>query len=276
MSGLPTHVAVGSDGSRTANRAVDVAATVALAFDVPVTVVTAWRRDTDDPRSKEEAAGSRDWIGEAEWAQKIVADAAAVARRAGVADVRTFTPVGSPGEALENMAARDPGTLVVVGTVGLDSGAERLLGNIPHHLTHHTPGDLLLVRSAAGADHDWAEIVLTTDGSDTSVAAARTGLALARALDATPVLLSAGRDEAALEEVLHAVAEQVDDGAGPLELEAAVGSKPSTAIADATRGRGLLVLGNRRMHGMGRLLGSVPNDLTHEVPTDILLVNTSR
>lgn len=273
---LPTHIFVGSDGSTTANRAVEIASAVALAVDAPLTVVTAWRRHTDDPRSKEEAAGSTEWYGEAQWAHQIVADAAAVARKAGVPDVRTFTPVGAPGQALENLAAQDPGALIVVGTVGLDSGAERLLGNIPHHLTHNAPGDLLLIRSAADASHDWSTIVLTTDGSDTSVKGARVGLALARTLDATPILVSAGRDEAALERTLQEVADRIDDGKGPLELEAAVGDDPSDAIIDAAAGRGLLVLGNRRMHGMGRLLGSVPNDLTHKLPTDILLVNTSR
>lgn len=273
---LPTRIVVGSDGSSTANRAVEVASAVALAVDAPLTVVTAWRRDTDDPRSKDEAAGSTEWYGEAQWAQQIVADAAAVARQAGVPDVRTFTPVGSPGQALENLAAQDPGTLIVVGTVGLDSGAERLLGNIPHHLTHNAPGDLLLVRSSADASHDWSTIVLTTDGSDTSIRGARVGIALARTLDATPILVSAGRDEDALERTLQDVADRIDDGKGPLELEAAVGDDPSEAIIDAAADRGLLVLGNRRMHGMGRLLGSVPNDLTHKLPTDILLVNTSR
>ncbi len=271
----PQRIAVGSDGSRTANRAVEVAAGLALAFDVPLLVVTAWRRDTDDPRSKEEAAGSTEWHGEAQWAQQVVADAAGVARRTGVEDVRTYTPVGSPGQAMENLAAQEPGTLIVVGTVGLDSGTERLLGNIPHHLTHHAPGDLLLVRSGADATHDWSQIVLTTDGSDTSVHAARVGLALARALDATPILVSAGSDVEALEATLQEVADRIDDG-GVLELEAAVGDDVSQAVADAATGRGLLVLGNRRMHGMGRLLGSVPNDLTHKLPTDILLVNTSR
>ena len=273
---LPKRIAVGSDGSRTANRAVEVASTLALAFDVPLLVVTAWRRDADDPRSKEEAAGDEEWHGEAQWAQQVVADAAAVARKAGVPDVRTYTPVGSPAQALENLAAQQPDTLVVVGTVGLDSGAERLLGNIPHHLTHHVPGDLLLVQSTEGATHDWSTVVLTTDGSDTSVAAARTGLALARLLESSPVLVSAGDDESELERTLREVADRIDDGEGGLELEAAVGDDVSAALVDAAADRGLLVLGNRRMHGMGRLLGSVPNDLTHRVPTDILLVNTSR
>jgi nucleotide-binding universal stress UspA family protein len=118
--------------------------------------------------------------------------------------------------------------------------------------------------------------VLTTNGSETAVRAARTGLALARRLGATPVLVSAGDDRDELERTLREVADRIDDGEGPLELEAAIGDDVSDALVDAAGERGLLVLGNRRMHGMGRLLGSVPNDLTHRVPTDILLVNTSR
>jgi nucleotide-binding universal stress UspA family protein len=270
-----TRIAVGSDGSRTANRAVAVASTVSLAFDVPLMVVTAWRRDAIDTRSAAEAAGTDGYIGEAPWAQSIVADAAAVARRAGVQDVRTYTPVGAPGDALENIAHDRPGTLIVVGTIGLDSSAERLLGNIPHHLTHHADADLLLVKSLDDT-HDWRTIALATDGSESSIIACETGLALARALDATPVLLSAGRDEPAVVEILQTVADRIDDGQGPLELEAAVGDNVSDALADAAQGHGLLVLGNRRMRGAGRLLGSVPNDLTHRVPTDILLVNTTR
>lgn len=273
---LPTRVAVGSDGSSTADRAVEVASTLALAFDVPLVVVTAWSRDTDDPRSKDEVVGSSEWDGEARWAQQVVADAAAVARRAGVPDVRTDTPVGPPGQAMASLATQQPGTLVVVGTVGLDSGAERLLGSIPHHLTHHIAGDLLLVRADPDATHDWSTVLLTTDGSETSVAAARTGLALARALEATPVLVSAGSDQASLEQTLDEVAERIDDDQGALTLEAAVGDDISEALIEACQGRGLLVLGNHRMHGVGRLLGSVPNDLTHKVPTDILLVDTSR
>jgi hypothetical protein len=38
----------------------------------------------------------------------------------------------------------------------------------------------------------------------------------------------------------------------------------------------LLVLGNKGMSGPSRLLGSVANRVTHHVPTDLLLVNTTR
>lgn len=269
-----TRVVVGTDGSPTAERAIEVGATVALATDVPLVVVTSWQRSTHDDRSALEAAGGPERIESAHWAQETVADGAAVGRRAGVEDVRTLIPVGEPGIALENLAAEQPGTLLVVGTLGLTAASERLLGNIPHHLTHHAPGDLLLVKTDA-ADHDWRTIALATDGSDTAERACRAGLDLARRLDATPVLVSAGSDDGKVDEVLDRVAEAIDDG-GPLELESVVGDDVPKDLISVAADHGLFVLGNRRMHGMARLLGSVPNDLTHNVPTDLLLVDTSR
>lgn len=268
----PGRIAVGADGSSTADRAVEVAVRLALALDVPLVVVTARRPDTDDTTSGDGGAGRAAWQGEAEWAEQVVADAADLARRAGVPDVRTHTPSGGAEEALQQLATRQPGTLLVVGAVGLDS-TDRRLGHVSHHLAHHVAGDLLLVRGGADANHDWSEVVLTTDGSDTSVQAALTGLALARTLDTTPLLVHVGRDAAAVEATLRAVADRIDDG-GPLGLEPVVGEDVSGAIADAATGRGLLVVGNHRMHGLGRLLGSVPDDLVHALPTDLLLVNT--
>jgi nucleotide-binding universal stress UspA family protein len=270
----PRRVVVGSDGSPAAARAVRVASRVALALDVHLVVVTVWRPDPDEQRSAASGEPDRVWHGEDHWAQQVAADAAEVARRAGVTDVRIATPAGDAAQGLLDVARQEPGTLVVVGSVGLDSGSGGRLGSIPHHLTHHAPGDLLLVRGGAQEPHDWSEVVLTTDGSDTSVIAARVGLALARRLDAAPVLVSAGRDRDVLAAVLRDVAARIDDGE-PLDLLPAVGEDVLDTLAAVAAGRGLLVVGNRRMRGLARLRESVPNAMTHRVPTDVLLVDTS-
>jgi nucleotide-binding universal stress UspA family protein len=270
----PRRVVVGSDGSATAARAVRVASRIALALDVHLVVVTVWRPDPDERRSAESGPPDRAWHGEERWAQQVVADAAEVARHAGVTDVRMATPAGDAAQGLLDVSREEPGTLVVVGSVGLDSEGERRLGSIPHHLTHHAPGDLLLVREGAEQPHGWSEVVLTTDGSETSVIAARVGLALARRLDTTPVLVSAGRDRDVLAAVLRDVAARIDDGER-LELLPAVGEDVADTLAAVAAERGLLVVGNRRMRGLGRLRESVPNAMTHRVPTDVLLVDTS-
>lgn len=270
----PRRVVVGSDGSPTAARAVRVASRIALALDVRLVVVTVWHPDPDERRSTEPDPPDRAWHGEEHWAQQVAADAAEVARLTGVTDVRITTPAGEAAQGLLDVARQEPGTLVVVGSVGLDSGSGRRLGSIPHHLTHHAPGDLLLVRGGAEEPHDWSEVVLTTDGSDSSVIAARVGLALARRIDATPVLVSAGRDRDVLATRLREVAGRIDDGE-PLDLLPAVGEDVPDTLAAVAAERGLLVVGNRRMRGLGRLRESVPNAMTHRVPTDVLLVDTS-
>jgi nucleotide-binding universal stress UspA family protein len=37
----------------------------------------------------------------------------------------------------------------------------------------------------------------------------------------------------------------------------------------------MIVVGNRRMQGLGRLLGSVANDVAHHAPCDVHIVKTT-
>ena len=54
------------------------------------------------------------------------------------------------------------------------------------------------------------------------------------------------------------------------------GAPHEVLIAEARRlGARTIVVGNRRMQGIGRLLGSVANDVTHHAPCDVYVVKTS-
>jgi nucleotide-binding universal stress UspA family protein len=47
-------------------------------------------------------------------------------------------------------------------------------------------------------------------------------------------------------------------------------------IQEAERvGATLIVVGNKNMHGIGRVLGSVANDVAHHAPCDVLIVKTT-
>jgi nucleotide-binding universal stress UspA family protein len=52
---------------------------------------------------------------------------------------------------------------------------------------------------------------------------------------------------------------------------------PSHALIDVAEqvGADLLVVGNRGMSGVRRMLGSVPNKVSHHCPCDLLIVDTS-
>lgn len=56
----------------------------------------------------------------------------------------------------------------------------------------------------------------------------------------------------------------------------AVDEKPGDALVDVAEqvGADLIVVGNVRMQGFGRLLGSVGNDVSHHAPCDVLIVKT--
>lgn len=272
-------VIVGTDGSATATAAVRAASVVAHALSVPLAVATSWERDRDDAPATSEAAsypGGSVASHEAAWASETVAGAAGVARQVGVEDVETHTPIGAPGDTLVRLGEDTPGSLLVVGTAGLGSRTERLVGNVPHHLTHHATRDLLLIDTVrAQTDPSWRRIALATDGSDTAAVACRRGLALARALDAEVTLLTVAKDQAQGERVLDDALAAIGDG-GDIGRQVVVGRDVAATLSQAAADHDLLVIGNKGMSGPSRLLGSVSNKVTHEVATDMLLVNSTR
>jgi nucleotide-binding universal stress UspA family protein len=270
-------ILVGTDGSSTASQAVVTASRLAAALSVPLVIVTAWRRrQPDPPAPSEEAtypAGGGAAGAEATWATHTTSDAAAIARQEGVAEIRQLQPDGRAAETLLEVAAGHPEALLVVGTYGLADRTERLVGNVPHALTHHSPVDLLL--STGVREKPWETVALATDGSPTAARAVSRGLELANALGSHPTLLTAARDDARGEATLDRVADQLPATTG-MERRVVVDSDAATALTSAAADFDLLAIGNKAMSGPSRLLGSVANRVTHQVPTDLLLVNTTR
>lgn len=271
-------VIVGTDGSGTATLAVRAAGDVARALGVRVTIVTAFERgmfaDPPPAIAVQYPSGFSDGA-EARWAMDASMDAAATLRAEGF-DARQATVPGAPAKALDEFASDLPGSLIVVGTRGLGEVSERLVGNVPHDLTHHAHSDVLMISTTGGERRSgWATVAIGTDGSATSLEACRHGLELAEALGAVTTLLTAARDQAAGTAVLTATAKALrrHDLDGRVVL---TDGDLGAAVAEAGAEYDLLVLGNRGMSGIRRVLGSVPNTVTHHVPTDLLLVNTSR
>lgn len=56
----------------------------------------------------------------------------------------------------------------------------------------------------------------------------------------------------------------------------AVDGKPADSLIEIAEavGADLIVVGNVRMQGLGRLFGSVGNEVTHHAPCDVLVVKT--
>jgi nucleotide-binding universal stress UspA family protein len=138
-------------------------------------------------------------------------------------------------------------------------------------------------------------IVVGTDGSETAKRAVTEAARLARALgadlhivsaiDPRPATLSAGefviavaddRDDA-LEATLAAAAEAVRAEDLPVHTHAAAGL-PAEALLEVAGsvGASTIVVGNKGMHGAKRVLGSIPNTVSHRARCNVLIVSTDQ
>ena len=144
-------------------------------------------------------------------------------------------------------------------------------------------------------------IVVGTDGTATASGAVRTAIGLARATGArlhvvcayntaqatTAVAAAAGLATIGVEELDRGAREHtfsvLDEVKGTAAAEgvdvathACIGSPAESIITVAEdEDADLIVVGNRGMKGARRVLGSVPNHISHHAPCSILIVRTT-
>jgi nucleotide-binding universal stress UspA family protein len=275
-----SEVIAGTDGSRTATEAVERAAVLAERIGAPLLVATVFHRGRpeDFGPPSEHAASPQVSMVTADFraAVDIAHDAAARARKAapGV-DVDTATPEGDPAEQLLELAESRPGSLLAVGSQGLSSSTRFLLGNVPHKISHHAVGDVLIIRTDSPRPTRAPErILIAVDGSNTAGKALRRAIDLAAAAGTHLSILTVTDDEER--------GRQVVTGAGRAAAAAGIAWEPVVRRGDPAEqivaggdGHDLVVVGNKGMTGASRfLLGSVPNKVSHHATTDLLIVKT--
>jgi len=141
-------------------------------------------------------------------------------------------------------------------------------------------------------------IVVGTDGSETAKRAVEEALRLAGALGGEIHIVSgyaplrgahiAGAPEGAakvwaplpdseVRPILDEAAAQARLADIPVQTHA-VQTDPADALLQVASdvGASLIVVGNRGMHGARRMLGSVPNKVSHQARCNVLIVSTDR
>ena len=98
--------------------------------------------------------------------------------------------------------------------------------------------------------------------------------------DATSEVVEIGSDSFYLDDLIVAE-DSIEDWIGSLDAAVgwrvhAVDDKPADALINVARrvDADLIVVGNVRMQGLGRLLGSVGNEVSHHAPCNVLIVKT--
>jgi nucleotide-binding universal stress UspA family protein len=142
-------IVVGTDGTATAERAVDKAGELAAALGATVYVVTSYKVPSAgaglaaytgvwiDPLATSEAMRAR--------AECVVATAGNRLEQLGVKVCRNVC-AGDPAEALTVVAAHVGAQMIVVGSRGM-TGARRVLGSVPNRVSHHANCCVLIVHT---------------------------------------------------------------------------------------------------------------------------------
>ncbi|PRB40751.1 universal stress protein [Arthrobacter sp. MYb23] len=137
-------------------------------------------------------------------------------------------------------------------------------------------------------------VIVGVDGSETAMRAAKAAQQLAIGLGANLRVVSAfdsnrtevveiGTDKwivsdaAEAEAVARAVAERLTDDRLEVTYSAARGKPGEALVKEAEiQDARLIVVGNRRMQGLGRVLGSVANTVAHTAPCDVYIAKTDQ
>lgn len=157
-------ILVGTDGSPTATRAVEMSAGLAAAIGARPVIVCVYTPPTEqelarmktpgDPleqwhagRSEREIPDEFRWrIAGASQAEDVLERAVQHAAKSGVEpEVRAVE--GHPAEALLSLAEKEGFDLIAVGSVGMSGPKRFMLGNVPHRISHHAPTDILILHT---------------------------------------------------------------------------------------------------------------------------------
>ncbi|MFJ5958342.1 universal stress protein [Paenarthrobacter sp. NPDC092416] len=135
-------------------------------------------------------------------------------------------------------------------------------------------------------------IVVGVDSSETAKKAAQAAARLASAMKADLHVVSGFSDDRieefgtgsdritvssadSAEYVARKVSEELTVEGGNVKYFAARGTPANALISHAeTFNADLIVVGNKRMKGLGRVLGSIANSVAHGAPCDVYIVNT--
>ncbi len=254
-------IVVGTDGSPTASVAVEVAQKLAKRLKAKLVLV-----------------GALDAYGVTRQPLQTALYEAAEAARAKKVDAVAELIEGTPGESILAAAIKHDADLIVVGNRGMGQATRFRLGSVPDWIAHDSPCDLLIVDTTGRAGPrepapPYMRILAGTDGSGTATEAVRKSYTLASMYAGSVILVHVGDPLVGairLEEVASTRPEDVE-----VEKRTVEGD-PAQRICELAEAEGvqLVVVGNKGMSGVRRFLGSVPNKVAHEVPSDVLIVKT--
>jgi nucleotide-binding universal stress UspA family protein len=142
-------IVVGTDGSETANKAVQQAIELAKPLKASLHIVTAFQPVSEDKLAREAATMPQDmsWmVNPRDEVDATLEEAAEWGEGKGL-KIETYARQGDPADALLDVAEERDADLIVVGNKGMTGAKRFLLGSVPNKVSHHAPCSVLIIRT---------------------------------------------------------------------------------------------------------------------------------
>jgi nucleotide-binding universal stress UspA family protein len=139
-------IAVGTDGSDTASKAVDFAMDLAEKYGARLVVASSYEPVSEDRLRREQAAAPQDIQWSINPSEDVDATLRAVEETAKERGLKTTSEAreGDPADVLCDIAEDQKADLLVVGNKGMQ---RRILGSVPNSVSHKAPCSVVIVKT---------------------------------------------------------------------------------------------------------------------------------
>ena len=139
-------VAVGTDGSDTASKAVDFAIDMAERYGSKLVVISSYSPVPEDRLRKEQRDAPQELVWSINPMEDVEATLRDVEEKAGQRGIKTFSEArqGNPADVLCDIAHEQRADVLVVGSKGMD---RRVRGSVPNTVSHKAPCSVLIVKT---------------------------------------------------------------------------------------------------------------------------------
>jgi nucleotide-binding universal stress UspA family protein len=141
-------IVVGTDGSATAEAALEKALELAKLTGARVHLVSAYEPARTRVTGGAPASEAYESSVGSDYKADVALQRALDRSGAQAVEVEQHAPRGDPADALLAVAKEQGAGLIVIGSVGMH-GARRVFGSVPNKVSHHSPCDVLIVQTAA-------------------------------------------------------------------------------------------------------------------------------
>ena len=139
-------VTVGTDGSETADKAVQFAFDLAEKFGAKIVIASSYRPVSEDKVRRDQREAPEDIQWSLNPTQEVDATLKSAAERAGERGIEAVTEAreGQPADVLCDIAEAYDSDVIVVGNRGMH---RKVLGSVPNSVSHNAPCSVVIVKT---------------------------------------------------------------------------------------------------------------------------------